>query len=66
MYLDLTRYGYIQGGLLYYPSGPGSVQAVNSYLEEGVCGPTSGSWLFAPTGTASVAGFLAPFSLERY
>jgi hypothetical protein len=65
MYLDLRRYGSVVGSTLYFPTGNGSRQDIRSFSDGTSCFDTAWNAVFAPVATASVASFVAPFSLSR-
>jgi hypothetical protein len=65
MYLDLRRYGAVSGTTLFYPTGTGTRQDIHSFSDGTSCFDTTWNATFAPVGSASVAQFVAPFSLTR-
>lgn len=66
MYVNLSRYGWVNNGMLFYPTGPVTVQPFNSYLYDGTCERfEGGSGPLAATGMADLSIFAAPFSVQR-
>lgn len=64
MYLDLLRYGSVNGTTITYPTGGGSLVTYNSFSDGSECSPFSGTATLGPVASASVAQFVAPFSLR--
>jgi hypothetical protein len=65
MFLDMTRYGAVSSGLLYFPMGGQIATTYQSYRDSAVCQKISGTGVFAAVATLNVTNFQAPFTLVR-
>ena len=65
MFLDMTHYGVVQGGVLYYPTGGLVSKTFGSFNSGGSCVRASGSGTYANVATADVGSFVAPFVLSH-
>jgi len=65
MYLDLLRYGSVNGTTITFPTGNGSLVTYNSFSDGSECSPFSGTGVLGPVASASLAQFAAPFRLGR-
>jgi len=70
MYVDLFRWGVVQGGVLKYPQGNPTPMIYNSILDSSGCNPSTNAGsgevdTFAPAGSASLAQFVGPFRISK-
>jgi hypothetical protein len=65
MFLDMTHYGTVQNGQIFYPTGPAISKTYSSFSSGGACQRFSGNGTFAAVTSTSVASFVAPFSIVR-
>lgn len=65
MFLDMTHYGVVQGGVVYYPTGGLASKSFLSLNSGGGCVHAGGSGTFANVATANVGSFVAPFALSH-
>jgi hypothetical protein len=63
MFLDMTHYGVVQNGILYYPTGSAVSKSYGSFNFGSGCQHSSGTGTFAAEAQTSVASFVAPFSI---
>lgn len=64
MFLDMTHFGSVQGGVLSYPTGGVISTTFASFSSGGACQPSTGGGTFGAVATANVSSFVAPFSLK--
>ena len=65
MFLDMTHYGVVQSGIVYYPAGALASTTYGSFNSGGSCVRGSGTGTFADVAQAPVGSFVAPFSLSH-
>ena len=65
MFLDMTHFGSVQNGTLYFPTGSLVSTTFASFTSGGGCQKGSGNGTFANVATANVGSFVAPFSLAH-
>jgi hypothetical protein len=70
MYVDLLRFGTVQGTTLNFPQGTPTPMTYNSVKDENGCNQYTNEGAltpdtFAPAATASLANFIGPFKLSR-
>jgi hypothetical protein len=70
MYVDLLRFGTVNGTTLHFPQGDPAPMIYHSVRDENGCGEYTNEGAtttdtFAPAATASLASFIGPFRISR-
>ena len=66
MYVNLSRYGWVNKGTLHFPQGVVTEQPFNSYSYDADCSPFPGGFgPLASAGQADVSSFVGPFSVKQ-